>query len=113
MTWQAWTFLAVVLAFAIWYWWYAIARFTMRTDLWEWLLRNVIRKIRFSWDYTKMTGKVYRAARQVIQPGDLIVTIDAARASSMGTPGKWAHGAIYVGPKGQCVEMILGHLLSC
>lgn len=105
MTWQLYAIIAVVLAFAVWFWWYAIARFAMRSDLWEWLLRNFIRKIRFTWAYTKMTGKVYRAVRKVIQPGDLIVTIDEKRGSSIGTPGKWAHGAIYCGPKGQVAEM--------
>lgn len=105
MPWQLYTIIGVAAAFAVWYWWYAIARFTMRTDLWEWLLRNIVRKIRFTWAYTSMTGRVYRKVARLVQPGDLLVTIDRARASSKGTPGEWAHGAIYIGPNGEVAEM--------
>jgi hypothetical protein len=82
-----------------------ILRWMMSTKIWAWLLKQIIRKVRFSWNYTSMTGVVYRKAKRVCQPGDLILTVDSARLSAITTPGKWAHGAICVGVKNGTVKI--------
>ncbi len=105
MTWWMWAIIGVVLAFAVWYWWYAIARFTMRTDLWEWALRNIIRKLRVPWAVPRMTGAKYRAINAAVKPGTILLGTKAGWLANRLTPGLTSHGALYIG-NGRVAETV-------
>lgn len=73
-----------------------IARFifwVMRTQLYKWFLKNIFWRLRFSNYYTKIKGYQYYVAQHYIQPGDIILAVDKAKASSL-IPGVVDHAAV-------------------
>ena len=101
----AWLIIAAVFASVAWYWRQEAIRWIMSTRPWAWFLKHMVRKVRFSWAYTDMTGAIYHECRRMLRPGDLILTVDRDRWSSKHTPGEWAHGAVCVSNEGGVVKV--------
>lgn len=68
----------------------------MQTKVYHWALKSVIPYIRFTTYYTSFKGKVYHQGYDVLEPGDVILTIDDKKLTSMLIPGLWAHAAFCV-----------------
>ena len=68
----------------------------MQTRFYAWLVKNVIPYIRFTTYYTSMRGWKYHQVYDAIQPGDIILTTDKRKLTTVLIPGEWAHAAICV-----------------
>ena len=68
----------------------------MQTKLYAWLVKKVIPYIRFTTYYTKMRGYLYHQVYDSIQPGDVILTTDNSKLTTVLIPGEWAHAAFCV-----------------
>jgi len=62
-----------------------------------WLLKYVIPYIRFTMYYSLFPGTKYHEAYALLEPGDIIVTDDHRKLTSLLIPGVWAHAALCVG----------------
>lgn len=82
----------------------AVSRFTPI----RWVIKRLMPRIRFSTQATRMTGWQYRAGLAMVQPGDIILTVDYARLGAKLTPGLSSHAAICVSKSSDtayCAEM--------
>ena len=70
--------------------------FIMQTKLYRYLLKHVIPYIRFTTYYTKLKGKKYHALYQQLIPGDVILTIDKKKLTTLLIPGEFSHAAMCV-----------------
>ena len=68
----------------------------MQTNLYAWLVKNVIPYIRFTTYYTSMRGKKYHRIYDAVKPGHIILTIDKRKLTTMLIPGEFAHAAVCV-----------------
>jgi hypothetical protein len=72
-------------------------QWVMSTRVYAWLLRDVIPYVRRTTYYTSMRGNQYHAGYGVLEPGDIITTVDRKKLTSLLIPGEMAHAALCVG----------------
>lgn len=70
--------------------------FFMESRLYKWLLKKVIPKIRFTTYYTKFPGRKYHVGYNFLRPGDIILTTDSKKLTTLLIGGKWSHAALCV-----------------
>ena len=72
----------------------------MRTNFYFFFLKNIIPFIRFSTYYTKLKGKQYHKLYSQLEVGDIIVTVDKKKLTSLLIPGEFSHAAMCVSKDG-------------
>lgn len=68
----------------------------MQTKIYEYLLKNIIPYIRFTTYYTTLGGKKYHEMYKQLRPGDVILTTDRKKLTSLLIPGEFSHAAFCV-----------------
>ena len=68
----------------------------MESQAYEWVLYYIVPFIRFSFYYTSLRGKHYRAGHALLQAGDIILTRDNWKLTSFLIPGHLIHAALCV-----------------
>ncbi len=68
-----------------------------QTKLYEWLMLHVIPYIRFTTYYTSLRGWKYLRGYKLLKPGDIILTVDRKKLTSVMVPGDFSHAALCVG----------------
>jgi hypothetical protein len=68
----------------------------MQTKFYGWALIHVIPYIRFSMYYTSFKGWKFLVGYFRLKPGDIILTCDKKKLTSLLIPGPWSHGALCV-----------------
>ena len=69
----------------------------MQSPPYEWFLIHVLPYIRFSMYYTKLRGAQYHKGYDLLKAGDIIVTRDRKKLTTLLIPGYWAHAALCLG----------------
>ncbi len=69
----------------------------MNWGLYVWFLRDIFPYIRFSLYYTKLRGRDYQRGCAILRPGDIILTRDDHKLSTLCIPGRYPHAALCVG----------------
>lgn len=77
-----------------------IIMWIMKRKLYFFFLRRVVPFIRFSMSYTKLKGWQYHKLYSILEPGDIIVTIDRKKLTSLLIPGEFSHAAMCVSKDG-------------
>jgi len=77
-----------------------LLRWVTETKVYWWLLIHVIPYIRFSMYYTSFRGWKYHAGYLLLQPGDIILTKDSKKLTTLLIGGTWTHAAQCVGKHG-------------
>lgn len=72
----------------------------MSTKIYFFFLKKVVPFIRFSMYYTKLKGWQYHKLYSVLEPGDIIVTVDKKKLTSILIPGEFSHAAMCVSKDG-------------
>jgi hypothetical protein len=70
----------------------------METSFYRNLLQNIIPYIRFSTYYTKLRGKKYHRLYSKLEPGDVILSLDRKKLTTVLIPGEFSHASM-------CVEL--------
>lgn len=70
------------------------------TRFYSWLLKKVIPFIRFSMYYTSFRGWKYHDGYELLQPGDIVLTKDKKKLTTLLIGGEWTHAAQCVGKFG-------------
>lgn len=73
-----------------------LINYLLSTKLYKYLLKNVIPYIRFSTYYTNLRGKKYHKLYQQLKPGDVILTLDKKKLTTLLIPGDFSHAAMCV-----------------
>ena len=73
-----------------------VVGYIMQTKMYRYLLKHVIPYIRFTTYYTNLRGKKYHALYQQLIPGDVILTIDKKKLTTLLIPGEFSHAAMCV-----------------
>ena len=73
-----------------------VVGYIMQTKIYRYLLKHVIPYIRFTTYYTNLRGKKYHALYQQLLPGDIILTIDKKKLTTLLIPGEFSHAAMCV-----------------
>jgi uncharacterized protein YycO len=73
-----------------------VVGYIMQTKMYRYLLKHVIPYIRFTTYYTNLRGKKYHALYQQLIPGDIILTIDKKKLTTLLIPGEFSHAAMCV-----------------
>lgn len=81
----------------------------METRVYLWALKHVIPYIRFTTYYTSLRGWKYKRGYALLEPGDIILTHDKKKLTSMLIPGEFAHAALCVA-KGHDVEFEIAEM---
>lgn len=68
----------------------------MNTKFYHWLLLRVIPFIRFTTYYTRLRGNKYHEGYRILQPGQIILTVDEKKLTSVLIPGLMSHAAACV-----------------
>jgi len=68
----------------------------METRLYSYMLRYVIPKIRFTTGHGGIGGRKFWKMYAELQPGDIVLSIDAKKLTTMLIPGIWSHAAVCV-----------------
>ena len=68
----------------------------MQTQVYKYLLKYVIPYIRFTTYYTSLRGKKYHSLYEKLKAGDVILTIDKKKLTTMLIPGEFSHAAMCV-----------------
>lgn len=68
----------------------------MQTKTYSWALKHIIPFIRFSVYYTKFPGVKFYIAYDKLRPGDIVVSVDPKKLTSLLIPGDWAHAGVCV-----------------
>lgn len=68
----------------------------MGTKFYRYMLKHVIPYIRFTTYYTTLRGVKYHKLYEQLQPGDVILTIDKKKLTTMLIPGEFTHAAMCV-----------------
>ena len=71
-------------------------KWLMTTWIYHYLLKHVIPYIRISTYYTTMRGKTYHQVYSVIQPGDIILSVDNKKLTTFLIGGEFSHAAVCV-----------------
>jgi hypothetical protein len=74
--------------------------FIMGTSLYRYLLKKIIPYIRFSTYYTSLRGWKYHILYNFLEPGDIILTIDKKKLTTLLIPGDFSHAAMCVSKNG-------------
>ena len=69
----------------------------MQSDLYRWFVLNVIPYIRFTTYYTSLRGWKFHRGYKLLKPGDIILTIDRKKLTTLLIPGEFTHAALCVG----------------
>lgn len=69
----------------------------MQSSLYRWLLQKIIPYIRFTTYYTSLRGVKYHQGYDLLREGDIIVTRDRLKLTTLLIPGYWAHAALCLG----------------
>tara|TARA_R110000868_G_scaffold87034_5_gene243677 strand:- start:13551 stop:14147 length:597 start_codon:yes stop_codon:yes gene_type:complete len=88
----------------------------MKRKSWYWLLMKVVPYVRFSLYYTKLRGFQYHQCYSIIQPADILLTIDKKKLTTLLVPGNFTHAAIFHSRDGEweVSEMThVNHSQSC
>jgi len=72
----------------------------MSTRLYEYLLKHVIPYIRFTTYYTSLRGIKYHALYNHLQAGDVLLTIDRKKLTTVLIPGDFSHAAMFISKDG-------------
>lgn len=77
------------------------------SNLYRWLLIHVVPYTRFTLYYTSFKGWMYQRGYRLLQPGDIILTNDRWKLTSLLIPGEWTHAALCIdkGPEFEVAEM--------
>ena len=75
--------------------------------LYKWALYHFIPYIRFSTYYTSMKGALYHRGYELLKPGDIILTLDKKKLTTLLIGGEFAHAALCVSKdqEFECAEM--------
>ncbi len=76
-------------------------KWLMSTKFYKHLLLKIIPYIRFTTYYTKMTGKKYNVIYNIIEEGDIILTIDHKKLTTILIPGEFSHAGMVVSKDGE------------
>ena len=68
----------------------------MQTRFYAWLLLHVIPYIRFTTYYTSLRGWKYQRGYKLLQPGDILLTLDRKKLTTLLIPGEFSHAAVCV-----------------
>lgn len=77
----------------------------MRSRLYAWFLRAIIPYIRFTTYYPKIRGSAYHAGYARLRAGDIILTVDRRKLTTLLIGGEWAHAALCVRDSGVPYEV--------
>lgn len=69
----------------------------MNWSLYTWFLRDVFPYIRYSLYYTKLRGRDYQRGYDILRPGDILLTRDDHKLSTLCIPGRYPHASLCVG----------------
>ena len=69
----------------------------MRSNLYRWLLQSIIPYIRFTTYYPSLRGWKYQRGYNLLQPGDIILTVDRRKLTTVLIGGEFSHAAQCVG----------------
>jgi hypothetical protein len=72
----------------------------MNTEVYHYLLKNIVPYIRFTLYYTSLRGWKYHKLYKVLEPGDIILTIDEKKLTTVLIPGEFSHAAMCVSKDG-------------
>jgi uncharacterized protein YycO len=72
----------------------------MSTRLYKYLLKHVIPYIRFTTYYTSLRGKKYHLLYNILQAGDVLLTIDRKKLTTILIPGDFSHAAMCISKDG-------------
>lgn len=83
----------------------------MKTKFYKHVLLNIIPYIRFTTYYPDMNGRQYAKLYEVMEPGDIILTIDHKKLTTILIPGEFSHAGMCVGKDGvwEISEMTHNH----
>jgi uncharacterized protein YycO len=73
-----------------------LINYLLSTKLYKYLLKNVIPYIRFSTYYTNLRGKKYHKLYRHLKAGDIILTLDKKKLTTLLIPGDFSHAAMCV-----------------
>ena len=78
-----------------------------RSRLYRWALYKVIPYIRFTTYYTSMKGRTYHKGFGLLEPGDIILTTDSKKLTTIIIGGEFSHAALCVSKDQgfECAEM--------
>ena len=68
----------------------------MQTRFYAWLLKSVIPYVRFTTYYTSMRGWKYLRGYALLQPGDILLTLDRKKLTTLLIPGEFSHAALCI-----------------
>ena len=68
----------------------------MQSKLYSWLLMKVVPFIRFTMYYTSFPGYKFYTAYLLLRPGDILVSKDKKKLTTMLVGGEWTHAALCV-----------------
>lgn len=68
----------------------------MQTWIYRYLLLHVIPFIRFTTYYTSLRGWKYQRGYRLLQPGDILCTLDRKKLTTVLIPGEFSHAAVCV-----------------
>ena len=68
----------------------------MVTSFYEYVLRHIIPYIRFTTYYTTMRGFIYHALYEKLKPGDVILSYDKKKLTTLLIPGQFSHASMCV-----------------
>lgn len=72
----------------------------MDTKIYNYILRNIIPYIRFSMYYTTFRGWKYHQGYKLLKPGDIILTQDKKKLTTLLIGGEYSHAALCVSKDG-------------
>lgn len=83
----------------------------VRTKFYKTVLLKYIPYIRFTTYYTRMKGWAYHEGYNLLREGDIILTTDSLKLTTIIIPGEWAHAGLCVSKdqKFECAEMTHNH----
>lgn len=73
----------------------------MSTSAYSYVLKHIIPYIRFTTYYTSLRGWKYHLLYGFLEPGDIILTIDRKKLTSLLIPGEFTHAAFCVSKDGE------------
>jgi hypothetical protein len=76
----------------------------METQIYEYLMTDVVWKIRFTMYYTQFSGRKYHKLYRDLLPGDIVLSTDGLKLTAKLIPGMWSHAGVCVS-KNQVFEI--------
>ena len=81
----------------------------MDCRIYNWAMRWIVPRIRFTWHHAKLPGWKYWRGLRKLKPGHVILTYSRWQLTSMCIPGELTHAAMCVRPmykEVECAEMV-------